>query len=72
MAGSTRRWLRSPSTWRRDSWTPPAWAFEPHRYAQPWWFVSGPSSLRAMALVQSPLAFRKRGVFICDGDLTRV
>ncbi len=57
---------------RRDSWTPPAWAFEPHRYAQPWWFVSGPSSLRAMALVQSPLAFRKRGVFICDGDLTRV
>ena len=57
---------------RRDSWAPPLWAFEHQRYAQPWWFVAGLSSLRATALVQSPLAFRKRGVFICDGALTRV
>lgn len=57
---------------RRDGWTPPAWAFEPHRYAQPWWFVDGLESLRATALVDSPAAFRKRGVFICDGALTRV
>jgi len=56
---------------RRDSRTPPTWVFEPERYAQPWWFVSGFSSLRAMELVQSPLAFRKRGVFIRDGDLVR-
>lgn len=57
---------------RRDGWPPPAWCFEEWRATGRWWFVAGLRSLHATALVQSPLAFRTRGVFICDGDLTRV
>lgn len=57
---------------RRDGWPPPAWCFDEWRTTDRWWFVAGLRSLHAMALVQSPLAFRTRGVFICDGDLTRV
>lgn len=57
---------------RRDGWTPPRWAFTDDRYAQPWWFVSGLVSWHATALVQSPAAFRKRGVFITDRALDRV
>lgn len=57
---------------RRDGWTPPRWAFEPERYAEPWWFVAGLRSLRPTALVESPLAFRKRGVFITKNALERV
>ena len=57
---------------RRDGWPVPAWAFAEERYAQPWWFPAGVVSWHAMALVQSPLAFHKRGVFLTDGDLERV
>ena len=57
---------------RRDGWTPPLWAFDGRRYARPWWFVSGLKSWHAMALVESPLAFRKRGVFLTSSALERV
>lgn len=57
---------------RRDGWAPPRWAFEPDRYAEPWWFVAGLRSLRPTALVWSPPAFRKRGVFITENALERV
>lgn len=57
---------------RRDGWRPPSWAFEPSRYAEPWWFVADLRSLRPMALVRSPTAFRKRGVFITANALERV
>jgi len=56
---------------RRDGWLPPAWAFEQERYARPWWFVSGVRSWHALALVESPLAFRKRGVFLTGAALDR-
>lgn len=57
---------------RRDAWPVPAWARQRCEPAVPWWFVAGFRSLEATALQQSPLAFRKRGVFICDGALDRV
>ena len=57
---------------RRDGWQPPPWAFEERRYAQPWWFVSGVRAWHAIALVESPLAFRKRGVFLTSSALERV
>ncbi|WJK37250.1 hypothetical protein [Solwaraspora sp. WMMA2065] len=57
---------------RRDGWRPPTWAFDQNRYAKPWWFVSGLKSWHATAIVESPLAFRKRGVFITESALTRV
>lgn len=57
---------------RRDGWQPPSWAFDERRYAEPWWFVSGVRAWHAIALVESPLAFRKRGVFLTSSALERV
>ncbi|HWG99253.1 MAG TPA: hypothetical protein VNV66_08020 [Pilimelia sp.] len=57
---------------RRDGWMPPLWAFEEARQARPWWFVSDVRSWHAAALVESPLAFRKRGVFLTATALERV
>jgi hypothetical protein len=57
---------------RRDGWRPPPWAFDERRYAEPWWFVSGVRAWEAIAMVESPLAFRKRGVFLTASALERV
>lgn len=56
---------------RRDGWAAPAWVTDPARYAQPWWFVAGLRSLEATAIQESPLPFRKRGVFITAKALSR-
>jgi hypothetical protein len=48
----------------------PPWTQEAGRFLDRWWFVSGMRSLHASALVQSPISFARRGVFICDGALT--
>ena len=47
----------------------PAWVEDPDRFLGTWWFVSGLRSLHALALVQSPISFARRGVFILDGAL---
>ena len=57
---------------RHDGWVPPLWAFADSRYATPWWFVAGVRSWQPLALVESPLAFRKRGVFLTASALDRV
>ena len=49
---------------------PPAWVEEAHRFLGTWWFVSGLRTLHATALVDSPISFARRGVFICDGALS--
>lgn len=56
---------------RRDGWVPPTWVTDPARYAEPWWFVAGLPSLEATTIQQSPLAFRKRGLFITAAALSR-
>jgi hypothetical protein len=56
---------------RRDGWPAPAWVREPGRAAEPWWFVTTFRGLHARALIESPLSFRKRGVFITSGALRR-
>lgn len=50
----------------------PAWALERERFLDSFWFVSAVPGFRALALVQSPAAFRRRGVFIAEGALQRV
>lgn len=57
---------------RRDSWPVPRWATNPTRRTLDWWFVDDLPALQAFALRESPLSFRKRGVFIGDGGLHRV
>ncbi|MCK9875170.1 hypothetical protein MXD61_16190 [Frankia sp. AgPm24] len=56
---------------RRDGWQPPAWVRDPELEAVPWWFVTTLRGLHPRALVESPLSFRKRGVFITGGALQR-
>jgi hypothetical protein len=48
----------------------PRWVDDPERFVEPWWFVAGLRSLQASALVQSPISFARRGVFICAGALS--
>jgi hypothetical protein len=36
------------------------------------WFVSGMESLKAIALVESPLPFRLRKIFVLENFLSRV
>jgi len=57
---------------RRDGWAPPAWSRDFERPASPWWFVTDMAGLHPRALVESPLSFRKRGVFITEDALDRV
>ncbi|MGF7238330.1 MAG: hypothetical protein ACQSGP_25720 [Frankia sp.] len=56
---------------RRDGWPSPAWVRDPELEAVPWWFVTALRGLHPQALVESPLSFRKRGVFITSGALKR-
>jgi hypothetical protein len=50
----------------------PAWANRPERFLDRFWFVSEVPGFRGLAIVQSPAAFRRRGVFISEGALQRV
>jgi len=42
----------------------PGWAGKPERFLDQFWFPTEFKSLHAMALVQSPAAFRRRGIFV--------
>jgi len=57
---------------RRDGWQPPVWSQEPWRSTLDWWFVSELPGMHPWALRESPLSFRKRGVFIGERALERV
>ncbi|MCM3885056.1 hypothetical protein [Frankia sp. R82] len=56
---------------RRDGWPAPRWVRDPALEAVPWWFVTALRGLHPRALVESPLSFRKRGIFITRGALQR-
>lgn len=49
----------------------PAWAIEPSRFLDAFWFPSPVPGFRAIAIAQSPAAFRRRGIFIARGSLER-
>lgn len=50
----------------------PMWSVEPERFLERFWFVSEVPGFRALAVAQSPAAFRRRGIFIAEGALRRV
>jgi hypothetical protein len=50
---------------------PPAWCLEPSRFLDRFWFPSPVKGFRAMAVAQSPAAFRRRGIFIAGNSLDR-
>jgi transcriptional regulator with XRE-family HTH domain len=49
---------------------PPQWARSQHHLPRPW-FVSGMQSLKATALVESPMPFRRNNIFVQDNFLMR-
>ena len=49
----------------------PPWVCEPPRFLDRFWFVSEVKGFRAIAVVESPAAFRRRGVFVSAGSLQR-
>jgi len=50
---------------------PPPWVWDTPPCGDPW-FVSGMESLKAIALVESPLPFRLRKIFVLENFLSRV
>ena len=50
----------------------PGWVTEAGRFLDRFWFVSDVAGFRALAIAQSPAAFRRRGIFISEGALQRV
>lgn len=50
----------------------PHWAVEPERFLDRFWFPSDVPAFRPLAIVESPAAFRRRGIFIAEGALHRV
>ena len=48
----------------------PAWARRSFFLSQPW-FPSQTESLKAMAIRESPLAFRRNNIFVCENFLAR-
>jgi hypothetical protein len=52
--------------------TCPAWVREPDRFLDQFWFVSRVPGFRAMAIAQTPIALKRRGVFWPSRSLSRV
>lgn len=50
----------------------PAWVTEPDRFLNTWWFPHRRRAFDAMAVRDSPAAFRRRGIFLCPSMLERV
>jgi hypothetical protein len=50
----------------------PSWAVEHGRFLERFWFPSNVRGFRALAIAESPAAFRRRGIFIARGALERV
>lgn len=49
----------------------PAWVHESERFLERWWFPTSFKTLHALALVQSPASFRRRGIFVDETELQR-
>lgn len=49
----------------------PEWAGESSRFLGRFWFPSNVKGFRALAIVESPAAFRRRGIFIARNSLDR-
>lgn len=54
----------------RDGWEPPGWSADVARHTGQW-YVPQSSAFYAQAEDESPLPFRRRGVYITRDDLTR-
>ncbi len=51
---------------------PPKWTGERERFAEPWWFMAEMPGYRASALRDSPISFKRHGVFVTARAFERV
>lgn len=51
--------------------TAPDWVYDISACKEPW-FVAGVESLKAIAIVESPVWFRRRKIFVLENFLSRV
>jgi len=51
---------------------PPAWTESPRCYLHRPWFAGGLEDLKAVLLAESPVAFRRRNLFVSANALSRV
>ncbi len=49
----------------------PPWAVTPERFLDRMWFVTDVPGFRALLLIESPAAFRRRGIFVSARSLRR-
>jgi len=49
----------------------PLWSVESARFLNTFWFVSELKGFRPLSLIESPAAFRRRGIFVAAGSLSR-
>lgn len=57
---------------RRDNWALPSWTQQERRFTDDWWFVTELRGMHPWSLRESPLSFRRRGIFIAANGLERV
>ena len=50
----------------------PSWVLEPERFLDQFWFVSRVPGFRAIAMAQTPIALKRRGIFWPARSLERV
>jgi hypothetical protein len=50
----------------------PPWVLEPERFLDQFWFVSRVPGFRAIAIAQTPIALKRRGIFWPARSLERV
>ena len=56
---------------REASLPPPAWTEAPLCYLHRPWFAGGMETLKAILLVESPVAFRRRNLFVSANAMSR-
>lgn len=57
---------------REASMPPPAWTESPRTYLSKPWFAGRMQTLKAILLAESPVAFRRRNLFVSANALHRV
>lgn len=50
----------------------PSWVLEPERFLDQFWFVSRVPGFRAIAIAQTPVALKRRGIFWPVRSLERI
>lgn len=52
-------------------WTAPEWVHQPERFLKLPFFAGGLEGMKAILLRESPMAFRRRQIFVSENALTR-